>query len=44
LKLRGLKNVLVHMLLCIIVILVVAVADLQLDRPWKARSLASFWS
>ena len=43
LKLRGLRNVLVHVLLCIIVVLFVAVASLRLGRPWKARSLASFW-
>ena len=43
LKLRGLGNVMVHVLLCIIVVLVVAVAALRLGRPWKARSLASFW-
>jgi len=43
LKLRGLGNVMVHVLLCIIVVLVVAVAAIRLDRPWKARSLASFW-
>ncbi|MCJ7732773.1 transposase [Candidatus Bathyarchaeota archaeon] len=43
LKLRGLGNVMVHVLLCIIVVLLVAVAALRLGRPWKARSLASFW-
>jgi len=43
LKLRGLRSVMVHVLLCIIVMLLVAVAALRLDRPWKARSLASFW-
>ncbi len=43
LKLRGLRNVMVHVLLCIIVMLVVAVAALRLGRPWKVRSLASFW-
>ena len=43
LKLRGLRNVMVHVLLCIIVMLLVAVAALRLGRPWKARSLASFW-
>ena len=43
LKLRGLRSVLVHVLLCIIVMLLVAVAALRLGRPWKARSLASFW-
>ena len=43
LKLRGLRNVMVHVLLCIIVMLLVAVAAHRLGRPWKARSLASFW-
>ena len=43
LKLRGLRRVMVHVLLCIIVILLVAVAAFRLDRPWKARSLSSFW-
>ncbi len=43
LKLRGLRNVLVHVLLCIVVMLVVAVAAVRLGRPWKVRSLASFW-
>ena len=43
LKIRGLRNVMVHVVLCIIVVLLVAVAALRLDRPWKARSLASFW-
>jgi len=43
LKLRGLKNVLVHVLLCILVMLLVAVAAVRLGRPWKVRSLASFW-
>ncbi len=43
LKLRGLRNVLVHVLLCIIVMLVVAVAAVWLGRAWKVRSLASFW-
>ena len=43
LKFRGLKNVLVHVLLCILVMLLVAVAGVRLGRPWKVRSLASFW-
>jgi transposase len=43
LKLRGLRNVLVHVLLCLIVVLFVAVAAVRLGRPWKARSLSSFW-
>ena len=43
LKLRGLRSVMVHVLLCIIMMLLVAVAALRLGRPWKARSLASFW-
>ncbi len=43
LKFRGLRNVLVHVLLCIVVMLLVAVAAVRLCRPWKVRSLASFW-
>ena len=43
LKLRGLRNVMVHVLLCLIVILVVAVATIRLGRSWKTRSLSSFW-
>lgn len=43
LKLRGLRNVLVHVLLSIIVMLLVAVVALRLGRHWKVRSLASFW-
>ena len=40
---RGLRNVTIHVALCIIAMLLVAVAALRLGRPWKARSLASFW-
>jgi len=43
LKLRGLRRVMVHVLLCIILVLLVAVAAVRLGRPWKVRSLASFW-
>ena len=43
LKLRGLRRVMVHVLLCIVVMLLVAVAGVRLGRPWKVRSLASFW-
>jgi len=43
LRLRGLRNVLIHVLLCVILMLLVAVAALRLGRPWKARSLSSFW-
>jgi len=43
LKLRGLRRVMVHVLLCIVVMLVVAVAAVRLGRRWKVRSLASFW-
>jgi transposase len=43
LKLRGLRSVMVHVLLCIIALLLVAVAALRLGRPWKARSVLSFW-
>jgi len=43
LKIRGLRNVMVHVVLCVISMLLVAVAALRLGRPWKARSLSSFW-
>ena len=43
LKLRGLRNVMVHVVLCIVAMLLVAVAALRLGRPWKARSVLSFW-
>ncbi|NIR16189.1 MAG: transposase [Desulfobacterales bacterium] len=43
LRFRGLRCVLIHVYLCIIVLLLVAVAALRLGRPWKARSVASFW-
>ena len=43
LKLRGLRSVVVHVVLCMIALLLVAVAALRLGRPWKARSVLSFW-
>ena len=43
LKLRGLRNVAFHVVLCLIALLLVAVAALRLGRPWKARSVLSFW-
>jgi len=43
LKLRGLRNVAFHVTLCMIALLLVAVAALRLGRPWKARSVSSFW-
>jgi hypothetical protein len=43
LKLRGLRNVAFHVTLCMIALLLVAVAALRLGRPWKARSVLSFW-
>jgi transposase len=43
LKLRGLRNVAFHVTLCVIALLLVAVAALRLGRPWKARSVSSFW-
>ncbi|MFH2112482.1 MAG: transposase [Candidatus Bathyarchaeota archaeon] len=43
LKLWGLRNAVVHTLLCVVTVLLVAVAALRLGRPWKARSLSSFW-
>jgi len=43
LKLRGLRNAVVHMLFCVVTVLLVAVAAVRLGRPWKARSLSLFW-
>ena len=43
LKLRGLRNVAFHVVLCLIALLLVAVAALRLGRPWKAGSVLSFW-
>jgi len=43
LKIRGLRNVMVHVVLCVVSMLLVAVAALRLGRPWKARSVSSFW-
>jgi transposase len=43
LKFRGLRRVRVHVLLCVVVVLLVAVAAVRLGRPWKVRSFASFW-
>jgi transposase len=41
-RVRGLRNVAVHVALCIIAMLLVAVAALRLGVPWKARSIATF--
>lgn len=41
-KFREFRNVMVHVLLCIIMMFVVAVAAVRLGRSWKVRSLASF--
>jgi transposase len=43
LKLRGLRNVVFHVTLCIIAMLLVTLAAFRLGRPWKARSVLSFW-
>jgi len=43
LKLRGLRSALVHVFLCMVTLLLVAVAALRVGRPWKARSVSSFW-
>jgi IS5 family transposase len=43
LRVRGLRNVLMHVLLCVIVVLLVAVAAYRLGRPHKVRSVRSFW-
>jgi transposase len=39
-KVRGLKNIAIHILLCIITMLLVAVAALRLKRLEKVRSIA----
>lgn len=41
-RVRGLRNITVHVALCIITMLLVAVAALRLNMPEKARSIASF--
>ena len=41
-RVRGLRNVTVHVALCIIAMLLVAVAALRLGMPEKARCIASF--
>jgi len=41
-RVRGLRNVTIHVALCIIAMLLVAVAALRLGVPWKARSIATF--
>jgi len=43
LRLWGLRKAQIHVLLCITVLLLVAVAAVRLGRSWKARSVASFW-
>lgn len=39
-KVRGLRNIVIHVLLCIITMLLVAVAALRMNKPEKARSIA----
>jgi len=39
-KVRGLRNITVHALLCVIAMLLVAIAALHLNRPKKTRSIA----
>ena len=41
-RVRGLRNVTIHVALCIIAMLLVAVAALRLGVPGKARSIATF--
>ncbi|MBD3206901.1 transposase [Candidatus Bathyarchaeota archaeon] len=43
LRLRGLRRVLMHVLLCMLVLLLVAVAAVRLGRSHKGRSVFSFW-
>jgi transposase len=40
-KLRGLKNLTIHVLLCIIAMLLVALAAIHLKQPQKARSITT---
>jgi IS5 family transposase len=42
-KLRGLRKALFHVLMCVLTLLLVAVAALRLGRPKRARSIASFY-
>lgn len=42
-KLRGLRKALFHVLMCVITLPLVAVAALRFGRPWKARSVISFY-
>jgi len=41
-RVRGLRNITVHVALCIIAMLLVAVAALRLNMPEKVRCIASF--
>ena len=41
-RVRGLRNIKVHVALCIITMLLVAVAALRLGMPEKSRSIATF--
>ena len=41
-RLRGLRNVTVHTVLCVIAVMLMAVAALRLGVPEKARCIASF--
>lgn len=41
-RVRGLRNIKIHGALCIITMLLVAVAALRLGMPKKARCIASF--
>jgi len=43
LKIRGLRNVMVHVVLCVVSVLLVAVAAVRLGRAWWARLVSSFW-
>jgi len=39
-KVRGLGNIVIHVLLCIIIMLLVAVAALRLNKPGKSKTIA----
>jgi hypothetical protein len=41
-RLRGLRNITIHVLYCILAMLFVAMAAMRIREPWKARSITRF--
>jgi len=41
-KLRGLRNIVIHVQYCILAMLFIALAALKMRKPWKARSITCF--